>query len=311
MLRRFLIWSALSVVLGLVLAGVGVWAYGHFYARFQPVTIQRGQGEIQRLLDESSWVSSGEGGRPLYLVGYREDPRTQAYAASEAAKLRAAGVEVRVLMFARPDREGVAMSTAAERATIAELWLNRDWTLYDRWSKTPVSNWTAEGVAPADGSLARSAVVEASRQFAARLDVLMKDAGVRPGYPLLIWRDREGFLKACACSDRRSWASIRDDFGAPDGLAAPETPAPEEPMAPAPTFPADTPGMPYPNLPAPGRIPYYSPPEAGPARSVQPPSSQRPNSAPVQRPGQTPSQNPRPTNPSASPPPVQEDTQFY
>ena len=42
-MRRFLIWSALAVVLGLALAGGGYWAYWNFYARFQPVTVTRNQ----------------------------------------------------------------------------------------------------------------------------------------------------------------------------------------------------------------------------------------------------------------------------
>lgn len=89
--------------------------------------------------------------------------------AREIPKLRAAGIEARIILFARPDREGLAQSTAAERATIAELWLTRDWTLYQRWTATPVRNWTAAGIPAADGNLARGAVVEAGRSFVARL----------------------------------------------------------------------------------------------------------------------------------------------
>ncbi|MBX3476805.1 MAG: hypothetical protein KF910_14090 [Brevundimonas sp.] len=230
-MRRFFVWSALSALIGLLLAGGGYWAYWNFYARFQPVTLTRHQAEIQRLLDEASWVSGGGGGQPLYVVGYRDSAATQAYEQEEGPKLRAAGVETRVVLFARPDREGLAQSTAAERATIAELWLSRDWTLYQRWTATPSRQWTAAGVPAADGNLARSAVVEASRQFSDRLGGLLRDAGVSTRYPLIIWRDREGFLKACACTDKRSWAFIRDDLDAPDRLepapvADPDAPAP-------------------------------------------------------------------------------------
>jgi len=247
-MRRFLIWSGLAVVIGLALAGGGYWAYDHVYARFQPVTITRGKGEIQRLLDEASWVSGGEGGAPLYVIGYRDSPALQTYERQEADKLRAAGVEVRVLMFARPDLEGQARSTAAERATIAELWLTRDWSLYQRWTATPSREWTAVGIPAADGNLARGAVVEAGRQFADRLGRLLRDAGVRPDYPLIIWRDREGFMKACACADARSWVFIRDDLGAPDAIGTAPATAPEAPMTPA-QAPAQTlQGLPYPDL---------------------------------------------------------------
>ena len=248
-MRRFFIWSALAAVIGLILAGVAYWAYWNYYARFQPVTVQRNQASIQRLLDESSWVSAGGGGEPLYIIGYRDSAAMQRYEREEAPKLRAAGVEVRFILFARPDREGLAQSTAAERATIAELWLTRDWTLYQRWTATPVRNWTAAGIPAADGNLARGAVVEAGRTFVASLSADLREAGLQARYPLIIWRDREGFMKACACSDSRSWVFIRDDLDAPDRIDPPAV-APGDPQ------PLTYPGggspesLPYPTLPA-------------------------------------------------------------
>jgi hypothetical protein len=249
-MRRFFIWSALAAVIGLILAGVAYWAYWNYYARFQPVTVQRNQASIQRLLDESSWVSAGGGGEPLYIIGYRDSAAMQRYEREEAPKLRAAGVEVRFILFARPDREGLAQSTAAERATIAELWLTRDWTLYQRWTATPVRNWTAAGIPAADGNLARGAVVEAGRTFVASLTDDLREAGLQARYPLIIWRDREGFMKACACSDSRSWVFIRDDLDAPDRIDPPAV-APGDPQAPL-AFPGDgsPESLPYPTLPA-------------------------------------------------------------
>lgn len=250
-MRRFFVWSALAALIGLVLAIGGFWAYQHFYARFQPVTITRHQAEIQRLLDEASWLSGGGGGEPLYIVGYRDSAATQAYEAEETDKLRAAGVEVRVVVFARADREGLAQSTAAERATVAELWLSRDWSLYQRWTATPARNWTAAGIPAADGNLARSAVVEASRQFVERLNGYIRDNGVTARYPLVIWRDREGFMKVCACADRKSWVFIRDDLNAPDSVGG-ATPTPDPLGSPdSASGPVDPDsGLPYPDLPA-------------------------------------------------------------
>jgi len=313
-MRRFLIWSGLAVVIGLVLAIGGYLAYDHFYARFQPVTITRNQGEIQRLLDESSWVSPGGGGdQPLYIIGYRDSGPTRAYEQQEAEKLRAGGVDVRVILFARPDREGAPQSTPAERATLAELWLTRDWSLYQRWTATPAKDWTAAGIPLADGNLARSAVVEAGRQFMSRLDALMRDAGVKPTFPLVIWRDREGFLKACACADSRSWAFIRDDLDAPEAVEAAPAPAPEVPMVPAPTVQPQVEGLPYPNLPPIPPVNGQSAPSPAPipapAAPVQTPSSAPARPAPSS--GATTRPAPR-TTPRAAPRPApQEDTQFY
>lgn len=312
-MRRFLIWSGLAALIGLALAVAGVWGYNHFYARFQPVTIDRNQAEIQRLLDSAPWVSAGGGDQPVYVVGYRENRPTFDYLRQEAAKLHAAGGDVQVLLVARPDREGAPQSTPAERATIAELWWSRDWTLYQRWIAMPVRDWTAEGVAPADGNLARSAIVDASRRFADRLSDLLKQAGVGTDWPLVIWRDREGFLKACACSDRRSWAFIRDDLGAPDALGA-DAPvdAPFE-VLPAPDGASPETqdrALPYPDLPA-------IPPSAPPAQSqLQPPVQPRPTAPRAAGPPPSTRLERQTTRPPASRsttprPPEEEDTRFY
>jgi hypothetical protein len=300
-MRRFFVWSALAAVIGLALAGGGYWAYWNFYARFQPVTVTRNQGEIQRLLDESSWISAGGGGQALYVIGYRDSAAMQRFEREEAPKLRAAGVETRILVFARADREGLQQSTAAERATVAELWLTRDWVLYQRWTATPVNNWTAAGIPSADGNLARAAVVDAGRDFVGQLSRNLSEAGLQTRYPLIIWRDREGFMKACACSDSRSWAFIRDDLGAPDRIA-PDVPAVDaNGQAP----------LPYPDGgPAPQSLPYPGLPQ------IPPVEGQAPAQPGVVAPGATPA--PAPARPTQAPAPrkapeprQQEDTTFY
>lgn len=304
-MRRFFVWSALAAVIGLAIAGGGYWAYWNFYARFQPVTITRNQAEIQRLLDESSWISAGGGGEPVYIIGYRDSAAMQRYEREEAPKLRAAGAEVRIIVFARADREGLAQSSAAERATVAELWLTRDWPLYMRWTATPVRNWSAAGIPSADGNLARAAVVEAGRQFIGRLTADLNESGLQTRYPLVVWRDREGYMKACACSDSRSWAFVRDDLDAPDRIE------------PAPVAPADgAPALPYPGAtppvagqPVPGQMPYPTLPPIPPAQGeVAPGAPAQPGAAPAARPAPAP-RTPAPRKaPEAK---QQDDTTFF
>ena len=278
-MRRFFVWSALAALIGLILAIGGFWAYQHFYARFQPVTVTKNQGEIQGLLDEASWLSSGGGGEPLYIIGYRDSAAMQRYERDEAPKLRAAGMEVRIIVFARPDREGLAQSTAAERATVAELWLTRDWTLYQRWTATPSNNWTAAGIPSADGSMARTAVVEAGRTFVGRLNQELGGAGLRARYPLVIWRDREGFMKACACSDARSWAFVRDDLGAPDRVNPPTVATDGALLPTLPPGEGESEALPYPSLPP---VPQTEP--AAPAATPAPaPAPARPATPPAPR----------------------------
>lgn len=293
-MRRFLIWSALSLVLGLLIAGGGYWAYWNFYARYEPQVIERNQAEIQRLLDESSWVSGGGGGEPLYLVTYRDSGASMAYQQSEFEKLRAAGVEPRVIVFARPDKEGLSRSTAAERATVAEIWWSRDWSLYERWMATPAKNWTAAGLPPADGNMARTSVVEGGRNFVQRLEELLRGAGAKTGnYPLILWRDQEGRLKVCACAYEKSWPFIRDDFGAPDRVEAPAAPATMDPAA-----PEKAPSAPYPSVEG-------SNTPAAPLPSAIPASPSPIDPAPRAEPAQPRTPRPAPT------PSKQDDTTFY
>lgn len=309
-MRRFFVWSALAALIGLLMAGGGYWAYWTFYARFQPVVVSRDAAEIQGLLDAASWVGTGSGGEPVWLIGYRSSEPMQRYEVEEGPKLRAAGADLRVIVFARPDDGERKLSSAAERATVAELWLNRDWELYQRWTATPSRNWTAAGLPSADGDLARASVVAGGREFARRLSGHLKRSGVRRAWPIVLWRDRDGYLKACACDDARSWAFIRDDLGAPDRVAT-ETPSSEvEPSAPL-AYPLDgtppagaAPSLAYPTLPPlPGEGGAG---EDGPIDGGGPTSEGAASSATRPTPPR------RPTVPRAAPTPQkQDDTTFY
>lgn len=304
-MRRFLVWTTLLIIVGLALAGAGYWGWWNYFARFQPVTVSQNQAEIQRLLDDAPWVSAGDvTGSPVYVIGYRDSDAQSRFQREEGPKLRAAGVDLRMVMFARADIEGLAQSTAAERATVAELWISRDWTLYRRWTDTPSANWTALGIAPADGDLTRTAIIAGGRDFAGRLRELLEPNGLREGYPVVLWRDRQGFLKACACTDARSWAYIRDDLGAPERVASDggvvTGAVPYDEAGPAVPPPAGTQALPYPDLtvppvPAPGAVEGQPLPSTG--------------AAPTTRPAQRPTQPPRPRG--TPQPQQQEDTTFF
>jgi hypothetical protein len=279
-LRRFLMFSLLAVVLGATVAGGGYWAYWNFYARWRPVTIVKNQAEIQKLLDAAGAVSPGRTGPWLYMITYRACAPCARYQREEFPKLAEANVDTRVIAYARADREGLSQSTAAERATVAELWINRSWPLYLQWMSVPRQQWSAPGVHPADGDIARSAVVDASRQFTDKLEPYLKANGLGSEYPLLIWRDPEGYLKACACADRRSYAFIRHDLGVADETPSiialprpdiqPETAAPAEPPLEA----SPAPPPPRPNvrdpLATPARPIPYQPGQTPPPAQAQP-----------------------------------------
>jgi hypothetical protein len=211
--HRFLFFSLVAVIVGGVIAAGGYWGYWNFYERFRPVTIAKNQAEIQRLLDEADWVAPGRSGPPLWIITYRDCGECTAYQREEFPKLASANVDTRVIVIARADHEGLQQSTPAERATIAELWINRDWNLYAKWMATPHKDWAADGLKASDHDFARNAVVNATRDYVNQMAPLLKGAGLGDTYPILIWRDRDGFLKACACTDERSYHFIRTDLG--------------------------------------------------------------------------------------------------
>ncbi len=203
------------VLLALV-AVAGFGAYWWFDLRWRPTEIKGQSAQIERLLQQAGWVSPGLNGPPLYMVSFRACPSCIRYEAEEFPALQQAGVDTRVIMFARgPGEGGIENSTVYERSTVAELWLNRDWGLHQRWMATrPPSAWTAPGIPVAEVGSARGAVVEGGRAFVEQLTGLLEPNGVDFATPMLIWRTRDGRLMACACGDERSWRFIRADLGA-------------------------------------------------------------------------------------------------
>ena len=61
-------------------------------------------------------------------------------------KLQAADADTRVILIARPDLNGQPGSTAPERNTVAELWTNRSWKLFQQWSLVSPAAWTAPNI---------------------------------------------------------------------------------------------------------------------------------------------------------------------
>ena len=210
-MKRFQLWAILVLVLAL--AGAGGFAWWNYDLRWRPHTITKHQDEIARILETSGWVSPGKTGPKLYMVSFRTCPDCVRFKAEEFPLLQAAGVDTRVIEIARRDVNGVSNSTPAERATVAELWLGRSWPLMERWEDTPAEAWTAEGIPPADGDMARTAVVEAGRKLVDDLQPLLKANGVKFAYPTLVWWTKDGKMRACACERRETYRFVRKELG--------------------------------------------------------------------------------------------------
>jgi hypothetical protein len=277
---RFLVGSIIGLLIGGAVAGAAFWAYEYFWARFKPTLLTKDASQVQRLLDEGDWVSPGRKGPAVYMLTYRDCDACGAYERQEFPKLAAADVDTRVLAFVRPDVSGQSLSTPSERSTVAELWINRDWGLYDRWTSTPEDAWAPQGLRSADGDWARTAVVSATHAYVDRVMALLRENGLTGEDPILIWRDKRGRLKACACTDPLSYHFVRSDFGAPDKAPPPapatapasgSAPASGAPAASAPAA-APTPAAPAPSA-ASNPLPDQGSPPAQPGSSTPPATS--------------------------------------
>lgn len=199
-------------VLAVVIAALYGW--WRIDLRWRPETIDKHQAEITKILEQSGWVAPGLGGPKLYMIAHAGCVDCTRFRNEEWPGLHAASVDTRLIAVARPDADGVANSTPVERTTVAELWANRSWALSQRWDAAPAASWKAEGIIPADTDVARSAVVEASRKMVADLTPLLKDNGITFAYPVLIWWDKEGQMRGCACQDADTYRYVRAELGA-------------------------------------------------------------------------------------------------
>lgn len=209
-----------AFLIGLVLVGIAAVAGAVVFLmwdldwRWQPHTIAKNQTELAQALDQSGWVSPHLTGPKLYVIAYRDCAACTQFEQAEFPKLQAVEIDTRVVMIARADLNGQALSTPTERATVAELWTNRSWKLFQQWSLASPHTWAAPGIAPADGDAARSAVIEAGRLLVANAKSLLGANGVRFDYPTLVWWTKDGHMRACACASRDSWRAVEKELGA-------------------------------------------------------------------------------------------------
>jgi hypothetical protein len=211
-MRRFMFWL---VMVGIVaVAGAGVFLMWDLDWRWRPHTVTKDQAEIAQALDQAGWVSPHLTGPKLYMISFRSCADCIRFVETEFPKLQAAGVDTRVIEIARADRNGQAHSTPTERATVAELWTNRSWKLFQQWSASTPTAWTAPGVPPADGDAARTAVVEAGRALVTALIPQLKDNGVDFAYPTLVWWTKDGKMRACACEKPQTYRFVEKELGA-------------------------------------------------------------------------------------------------
>ncbi len=178
----------------------------------RPKTLEH-EAEIAALLDSAGWVSPGlSKDKVLYMVSWQSCPPCLVYERDEFPKLHAAGVDTRVIVYAR-----ATSSTPQERAGVAELWKNRSWELWKQFVHVPTSAWTAEGLPP-DTVPERAALVAKSQDFADKMRVLMSENGIGTrehlNLPTLIWRGKDGHLRGCGCEKVETHKYVLEELGA-------------------------------------------------------------------------------------------------
>jgi hypothetical protein len=211
-MRRFLLFLGLAAIL--VVAGAVVYLMWDLDWRWRPHTVTKHQAEIAEALSQSGWVSPHLTGPKVYMIAYRDCAACIQLEQTLFPKLQAADVDTRVILIARPDQNGQPGSTPAERSTVAELWTNRSWKLFQQWSLVSPAAWTAPNIPPADGDAARTAVIGVGRQLVGTLTGQLKDNGVTVDYPTLIWWTKDGRMRACACTDPQTYRFVEQELGA-------------------------------------------------------------------------------------------------
>jgi hypothetical protein len=219
-MRRFLLILGLAGVLAV--GGAIVFLLWDLDWRWRPHTITGHQAEISQALEQSGWVSPHLTGPKVYVVVYPGCDACSSLLAPAIPKLQAAGVDTRMIVIARPDRNGQTLSTAQDRALTAELWTNRSWKLFQQTQPamagvvTPPPPTQAKPPAPppADGDAARAAVIEVGRQLATTLKGELRGSGVDFDYPTLIWWTKDGRMRACACTSAQGYGYVEKELGA-------------------------------------------------------------------------------------------------
>lgn len=174
------------------------------------MTFATNADEVAALFENAPWVSAGNEGPALYVLSFRSCPTCLAFKEGEQDALMEAGVDMRWLIYARRDREGRERSSTEERAVQAELWLTRDWHLFQDWYYSdPDTFYVTTQLPPvAEEDPIRAAAVEEARALVDTLADLYAEDGIDLAIPTLLWQ-QDGVWTTYVGYDEESFALVR------------------------------------------------------------------------------------------------------
>jgi hypothetical protein len=177
-----------------------------------PKTITIAADELSDALTHGPWVSPGLPGKALYKIGFRSCPDCVNYERTEFEDLHAAGIDTRVILYARRGN-----ASPAEEAIIADLACTREWPIYERWmADVPDAYPVVYGMPPAaNSSSQRAACLEWGRVVRDRVTDIMQRNGWPMEVPALFWQAENGDWRVFLGDDSRGKKLIRRELGVP------------------------------------------------------------------------------------------------
>jgi hypothetical protein len=181
-----------------------------------PAIVKTNAEDIWRTLEKAAWVPERDSavkpsGKVLYAVAFRSCPTCAAFRAAELPLLMKAGVEVRWIVYARPDEDGRVRSKPGERAMVAALWRDRDPKLLaDWWAAEDLNAYYARTDLPPspDNDPKAQALLARAVDTVYSLSDLLAPNQVEMAIPALFWREN-GVPKVYIGHDSKGFAPAR------------------------------------------------------------------------------------------------------
>lgn len=152
---------------------------------------------VMSLLEGAPYVSFGSGNAILYEVSFRACGPCISFARGGSRDVVRAGFQLRTFVFSpKSSGRGGSNGSAGEMASVAEIYRTRNADYYDAWFRSNNIDGFASnrGVPDITSNAIASAAVADGRAKIKELAALLEQSPVGPrwGFPVFIWRGREG-----------------------------------------------------------------------------------------------------------------------